>query len=155
MTSTSPTDILKREHEVVLEILTRLEKNLPTKNIKSLSENIAVLAKEFDRHSLLKEETALFPEIEKFVPREGGPTGMMIIEHQDLVDSIENFGHALRANDSNGLNEYGYHIIDVLRQHIDKENNILFMMADMHLSDEQKSLILEKFKQIDKERTVD
>lgn len=152
MTKTNPTDILREEHEMVLQILNSLEQNLPAMNMELLSENIAVLNKEFDKHSLQKEETALFPEIEKFIPREGGPTGMMIVEHQELVDFIGKFKQALAANDSDSLNECGRHIIDVLRQHIDKENNILFNMADMHFSDEQKDVILKKFKQIDQER---
>ena len=33
------------------------------------------------------------------------------------------------------------HIIDLLRQHISKENNILFMMAEMHLDEKQKAAI--------------
>ena len=93
-----------------------------------------------------KEEKVLFPEIEKFMPRDGGPTGMMIIEHKDLTESIENFK---QTDNPKNLNEIGNHIISLLREHIDKENNMLFMIADMHLDNKQKEIILRKFREID------
>ncbi len=152
MENKSPTDILRKEHEKVLEILDSLEKNLGQGDIKSSEKNILLLEKEFDRHSLNKEEKALFPEIEKFIPREGGPTGVMILEHRELTEYIKNFKMHLKSKDMEKLNENGKSIINLLRQHIDKENNILFMIADMHLSDKQKKAILEKFREIDSGR---
>ncbi|HLD37232.1 MAG TPA: hemerythrin domain-containing protein [Candidatus Nanoarchaeia archaeon] len=118
--------------------------------MNSSEKSIAVLEKEFEKHSLNKEEKALFPEIERFIPREGGPTEMMIMEHEDLVNSINNCKDALKEGDSVKLNENGSHIIELLRQHIDKEDNILFMMAEMHLDDRQKKAVLERFKKFDK-----
>ena len=151
MLEKSPTEILRKEHEKVLKILDNLEKNIDDKNIASMKKEISVLEREFDKHSLNKEEKVLFPEIEKFMPREGGPTGMMIIEHKDLTESMGNFNSAIKTEDIGKLEEIGNHIITLLREHIDKENNILFMMADMHLDDKQKKIILEKFKKFDKE----
>ena len=83
------------------------------------------------------------------MPRDGGPTGMMIIEHKDLTESIGNFNLAIKTKDNNKLEEIGNHIISLLRDHIDKENNMLFMMAEMHLDDKQKEIIIKKFKEID------
>ena len=149
MTTKSPTEILREEHDVVLKLLDELEKNISSKDIKSSEKNMLALEKEFEKHSLNKEEKALFPEIEKFIPREGGPTGMMIMEHEDLVGSIKNSKDAIKTKDFKKLDDNGKHIIDLLRQHIDKENNILFMMADMHLDEKQKEAILKKFKKFD------
>ena len=146
MLEKSPTEILRKEHEKVLKILDNLEKNIDDKNIASMKKEISVLEREFDKHSLNKEEKVLFPEIEKFMPREGGPTGMMIIEHKDLTESIKMFNG---EKDINNLIETGSHIISLLREHIDKENNMLFMMAEMHLNNKQKEIILKKFKEID------
>lgn len=146
MSNKNPLDILRKEHEKVLKILDSLESNLNKKDIQQSKNNINILQKEFNKHSLNKEEKVLFPEIENFMPREGGPTGMMIIEHKDLTESIGMFKD---EKDTNNLVETGNHIINLLREHIDKENNILFMMADMHLDDKQKEIILDKFKKID------
>ena len=146
MINKNPTDILRKEHDKVLKILDSLELNLNKKDIIQSKNNIKILQEEFNKHSLNKEEKVLFPEIEKFMPREGGPTGMMIIEHKDLTESIKMFKG---EKDINNLIETGSHIISLLREHIDKENNMLFMMAEMHLDDKQKEIIIKKFKDID------
>ena len=152
MISKNPTDILRKEHEKVLEVLDKLEKDMKKKNIKSMQENIKALEREFDKHSLNKEEKALFPEIEKFIPRDGGPTGVMVMEHKELVELIKKFKEKLNKKDFNSLNETGNSIFSILRPHIDKENNMLFMMADMHLDDKRKKIILDKFKKFDSAR---
>lgn len=146
MSSKNPLDILRKEHDRVLKILDNLEANLNKKDVRQSKNNINILKKEFDKHSLNKEEKVLFLEIEKFMPRDGGPTGMMIIEHKELTESIKMFKD---EKDNNKLIEIGSHIINLLREHIDKENNMLFMMADMHLDDRQKEIIIKKFKEID------
>lgn len=152
MSNKNPLDILRREHEKVLKILNKLEAGMGSKNIKSMTEDIAILEREFDKHSLNKEEKALFPEIEKFIPRDGGPTGMMIMEHEGLVGLIKNFKENIKTRDFEKLSEIGNNILSILQPHIDKENNILFMMADMHLDDKQKEIILEKFKKFDSKK---
>ena len=150
MPDKNPLEILRNEHNIVLKVLNNLETDLEARNISQAKKSIELLEKEFNRHSLNKEEKVLFPEIEKFMPRENGPTGMMIIEHKDLTESIKKFK---QINNSENLNETGSYIINLLREHIDKENNMLFMMADMHLDAKQKEIILKKFREIDlKER---
>ena len=149
MKTTSPTDILRKEHDKVLGVLDDLEKGIGARDIPSLKKGIALLEREFDRHSLRKEEEALFPEIEKFIPREGGPTGMMVMEHRELVGLIKSFKQHLKTGDVGKLGDTGGRIFSILRPHISKENDILFMIADMHLDDRQKKAILEKFKEFD------
>ena len=148
MPDKNPLEILRNEHNIVLKVLNNLETDLEARNISQAKKSIELLEKEFNRHSLNKEEKILFPEIEKFMPRENGPTGMMIIEHKDLTESIKKFK---QINNSENLNETGSYIINLLREHIDKENNMLFMMAEMHLDNKQKEIILKKFKEIDLE----
>ena len=146
MLDKNPLDVLRNEHDKVLKILDNLESNLNKRDVGQSKNNIDILQKEFNKHSLNKEEKVLFPEIEKFMPREGGPIGMMIIEHKDLTESIKMFKN---EKDGSKLAEIGSHIISLLREHIDKENNMLFMMAEMHLDDKQKEIIIKKFKDID------
>lgn len=153
MVKVNPIDILKKEHDTVLKILSELEKDLENNNLNSLEKNIKFLEKEFDKHSLNKEEKVLFPEIEKFIPREGGPTGVMIIEHQEIVKSISSAIDGIKEKNFNKVKESVNNIISVLQPHIDKENNILFMMAETHLDDEQKASILNEFEKIDKSVT--
>jgi len=47
-------------------------------------------------------------------------------------------------------NALGY--VSLLQQHIYKEDNILYRMADMHLSEEQERQLLEGFERVEQER---
>ncbi len=156
----SPTEVLREDHKVVLGKLNDLEKaisKLDAQAVVMLKELAKFLQGEVVVH-FAKEEEALFPEIEKFIPREGGPTGMMLIEHEDLnnakarmIEGIE--GLAKNSSDEKSaklVRENGRHYIDVLRQHIDKEDNMLFMMAEMHLDGEQVQAVAKLFADIDR-----
>jgi hemerythrin-like domain-containing protein len=104
-----------------------------------------------------KEEEALFPEIEKFLPREKGPTGQMLREHEDLRETNERFQRGIAcylADPRDGqaaalIQSSGRYIIDLLRNHIHKEDNVLFRMADMHLTEAQNRQILDLFEAIE------
>lgn len=141
----NPLDILRKEHIKVLKTLDSLENALLENNLKQLESLIRSLEKDFNAHSLNKEEKFLFVEMEKFMPREGGPTGMMVAEHRELVKLINNFQGTLKSQSLDKLQKIGGNITSILRQHIDKENNILFMMAEMHLDDKQKQSLLGQF----------
>ncbi len=149
MPNTNPTVILRKEHDQVLNILDTLERQLENPDLTEIKKTIDLLEKEFNKHSLNKEEKVLFLEIEKFIPREGGPTGTMIMEHKDLVESMKSFNDAINTSDLEKLNNIGDHIIEVLRVHIEKENTALFKIADLHLTDDQKDSCLEQFQEID------
>lgn len=162
----SPTEVLREDHKAVLGKLNDLEKaisKLDAQAIVMLKELAKFLQGEVVVH-FAKEEEALFPEIEKFIPREGGPTGMMLIEHEDLNNAKAKMIEGIEGLSKNSadekfttlVRENGRHYIDVLRQHIDKEDNILFMMAEMHLDDEQAQTITKLFAEIDeRHRTKD
>ena len=155
-----PTEILKEEHQDVLQKLDALEEVIGHLDRKEeISLKLKELASFFKTGFWVhfrKEEEALFPEVERFIPREGGPTGMMFIEHEDLRNTNKEFqgvvdeylGDADSAEIKRMIQEYGSHFIGVLRQHIDKEDNILFMMADMHLDQTQIDKIVKLFHKI-------
>ncbi|MBI4303292.1 MAG: hemerythrin domain-containing protein [Chloroflexi bacterium] len=156
-----PTDILKGEHKDVLQKLDTLEDII---NRLSQKEAIASRLKElasffktdFWTH-FAKEEEALFPELEKFIPRESGPIGVMLVEHDDLRNTNTQFQRGIEEylGSSNGsqiaptIQKHVNHFIGVLRAHIDKEDHILFMMADMHLDKTQIDRVLRLFDQIE------
>ena len=158
-----PTDMLKEEHQHVLKKLDTLEQIISALGKKeAISDELRELASFFKTDfwvHFTKEEEALFPEIEQFMPREGGPTGMMLIEHEDLRNTNKGLQRAVDEYLSNSdsveikqmIREYGSNFIGVLRQHIDKEDNMLFMMADMHLDEAQTDKVTKLFHEIEKE----
>lgn len=157
-----PTQLLSDEHKAVLQKLTALEKifnNLDKKDAVSaeLKELTTFFKAEFWVH-FTKEEEALFPEMETFIPRDAGPIAVMLVEHEDLRktnDVIQKTAaDYLAGNTSDAvkktLREQGTHFVQVLREHINKEDNILFMMANMHLSPQQMDKVAKLFSEIDK-----
>lgn len=159
-----PTDILREEHKNVLQKLDALEDV-----INRLHEKGAIAAQlkdlafffnsDFWTH-FAKEEEGLFPELEKFIPRDAGPVGVMLMEHDDLRKTNAEIQQAtdeyLSGSDSLQtsavLQNLGSHFIMVLRDHIYKEDNILFMMADMHLDGSQVDAVLKLFHEIEATR---
>jgi len=105
-----------------------------------------------------KEEDALFVEMAKFMPIEGGPIGVMLLEHEELRKANDEFQKGLEVYVRNPddakaaalIRQNGMNIIQMLRPHIDKEDNILYMMAEMHLDDTQTKNILKVYEEIEK-----
>ncbi len=156
-----PTELLKEEHQNVLQKLAALERVIGQLDKKDeVSAELKELADFFKTEFWIhfsKEEEALFPEIETFMPRDGGPTGMMLVEHEDLrktntviqqaVDAY--LGNSGSTEEQMTIQQQGNYFIGVLRQHIDKEDNILFMMADMHFDQTQIDKVVQLFHDIE------
>jgi len=159
------TQVLRQEHEVILRVLDA------TQNIASQIENAAgappqVMSNtiEFfklyaDRQHHGKEEDLLFPELEKKgMPRDGGPIGVMLMEHQFGRSHITRMAEAARAFEG-GDHSAGARWADaaldyvaLLRQHIDKENNILFVMAERILSPDDQQRLAKEFAGVDQQK---
>lgn len=161
MNHRKPTDVLRKEHEKVLQKMDDLERMvrcLDDKNAISgkLSELASFFNTDFRLH-FAKEEEALFPVIESFLPRQGGPTGVMLIEHEDLRATNDRIQDAVKAylggpdssKAKDNVQEHVSHFIGLLKEHIYKEDNILFSMADMHLDGAQGERIIRLFEEIE------
>ncbi len=157
----NPTRVLMEEHQQVLKKLSTMEDLLGNLEQK---DKIAIELKElayfFKRDFWLhfdKEELALFPELGNYIPRNAGPLQMMFIEHEDLRNTNEVFQHALsdyfkdkdRSITRETIRKAGMDFIRSLRSHIDKENGMIFTLANVHLTREQEDSVMRVFAQID------
>ena len=157
-----PTEILKEEHQSVLEKLDALEdviRNLEQK--EKISVKLKELASFFKTDFWVhfdKEERALFPEFDSFMPRGSGPLAVMIDEHEVVrkTNAVMQNAIALYLNNDNSvetrqtISQNGMHFIDFLRSHISKEDSILFSMAEMHLGQLQNEKVVRLFYEIEK-----
>ena len=154
------TELLRADHQRVLEKLDILERV-----IDRLGEPGAVVAdlKElgaFFRAGIWtlvwKEEDALFPKIKQFVTRESSPIKQMLLEHAELRRANERFQTGVDAYSGDPGNsdavvlirEGGGHIIELLRNHFRKEDDVLLTVADAHLDESQDRQILTAFETI-------
>jgi len=160
----NPTDTLKHEHQIVLAVLDGAQRE--AQNIERTgtvdTEKVARMLDFFknfvDKCHHSKEERQLFPRLEeRGIAHEGGPIACMLHEHTLGRDEIANITAAL-AKYKQGHTEAGNALaksllayVELLREHIDKEDNILFTMADRVLTPEDKAELAEAFDKIESE----
>lgn len=160
----NPTEELKSEHQAIKRMLQILDKmcgqiesgeQVDPAHLDTVVEFIRVFA---DKCHHGKEEDLLFPAMEEAgVPREGGPIGVMLIEHTQGRDYVKNMADSATAYKSGQREAAGVfaanarNYVSLLAQHIDKEDNILYPIADMHISNEKKQELHEAFARVEHE----
>lgn len=160
-----PTEQLKAEHEgikIMLKILDKICVSLEAGrklNIEHFDKILDFLKIFVDKCHHGKEEDLLFPAMEEAgVPREGGPIGVMLMEHNQGRSYIKGMSQAFdtyKKGDTKVLSaivENGKSYITLLIQHIDKEDNILFPMADKVLTKNKQEELVEEFEKLEVER---
>jgi hemerythrin-like domain-containing protein len=99
-----------------------------------------------------KEEKVLFPALEAHgIPNEGGPIGMMLMEHEEGRSYVRAMFEAIgkiEAGDPSAqaaLFENAKQYLRLLREHIQKEDDILFRMADEVIPEDEQRQLLKDF----------
>lgn len=160
------TEVLMEEHRVIERLLdsldlaaARLESGKPAR--PGFFIEAAEFIKGFaDGCHHRKEEGFLFPALEAAgMPREGGPVGVMLHEHdlgRALTKAMREAAERLQSGDGSAQsavveNARGYAAL--LRQHIQKENMILFRMADRFIQGAACERLTADFAQVEREET--
>jgi len=159
------TEQLRSEHEgikLMLQILEKVSRKLESEedvvaeHLEKIIEFFRVFA---DKCHHGKEEDLLFPAMEAAgVPRESGPIGVMLLEHdkgrgytKGMADAVAKY----KAGDRKAapvIASNARNYIALLTDHIEKENSVLFPMADAHLSAEKQESMLEEFEKVEIEK---
>ena len=149
---TTPTAVLRHEHEVILRALALLERiGQELKAGKSVDRAALAWLIDFfktfaDRCHHGKEEQHLFPAMERHgIPREGGPTGVMLVEH----DQGRAFIRIMAEGNDQEVAEAIKGYVNLLRAHIDKENDILFPMAEQVIPEEERRTLSQAFEAVE------
>lgn len=153
-----PTEILTAEHRVIEQVLNVLEKmTAQAERSGALEKQDASDAVEFfrmfaDKCHHGKEEAQLFPAMEaKGFPRDGGPTGVMIHEHEQGRRHVRAMADAIEKNDAKEFARNGRAFIELLRQHIQKEDHCLFSMADQAFRPADQASLLAAFEAVERD----
>lgn len=106
-----------------------------------------------------KEEELLFPVMEAAgVHKQGGPLGVMLAEHDVGRGHVRGMAAALeRYTSENGqaglqLAAHAREYIALLNEHIEKENKVLFPMADAHVPASKQDQLYEEFEKLEEEK---
>ncbi len=159
-----PTEVLTAEHRTIERVLECLERlvaesgvrgRLDGRSARQILEFLALFA---DRCHHGKEEELLFPAlIARGFSADAGPVAVMTDEHRagrDHIRQMREATNAAGAGDRAALGRFRLHArayIDLLREHIRKEDGCLFPMADEALTAEDKALLLERFEHLEHE----
>ncbi len=159
-----PTEILRNEHRVIEQVLNCLEamlrrgKSAGRLDGESAHEVIAFFRNFADHCHHGKEEDHLFPSLEaQGFPREGGPIGVMLHEHElgrAHLRGMDEHVEAAAAGDAAALAQFVSHAegyLTVLREHIYKEDHVLFPLAERTLSEEEQQRLLAEFRRVEAE----
>ncbi len=137
-----PTEVLSDEHRVIEGRLNDLEEEIRAIQAghpfrRTFFDEALDFFRNFaDGCHHAKEENLLFPRMkQRGVPEQGGPIGVMLAEHDEgrgYLKAVRENLAAAEAGSSEALSaivENATAYISMLRQHIYKEDNILFRMA--------------------------
>ncbi len=160
------TDILMEEHRVIERVITALEAATQILEVgQSIRPEFFLDTTDFikgfaDGCHHKKEEGVLFTAmLENGVPLQGGPIGVMLSEHEQgriFTRGMRQAAERLANGDQSGRdalihNARGYAAL--LRQHISKEDGILFPMADRAIPPSQWEKVAQGFEHVEHEET--
>jgi len=152
------TEDLKHEHKIILVIMDAADREVrsitATGKVEATTlDKIMDFCRVFiDRCHHGKEEEYLFPKLEeKGVAREHGPLGVMLQEHEAGRQRVKAIAASLPpagAGDPQAAAAVAADLMaysSLLRAHIDKENNVLFPLADRLFSPAEQQALLQAF----------
>jgi hemerythrin-like domain-containing protein len=160
-----PTAILRQEHEAITRMLEaaeraadKLERNEAVKpeHLDGMSEFFSLF---LDKCHHGKEEELFFPALaKKGMPVDGGPIGVMLGEHEEgraLASRLRELAQSYGKGNPAAGTEWAAtarKYAQLLHDHILKENNVLFPMAEGMLSPAEGETLAAQFEQLEIEK---
>ncbi|MGB9846183.1 MAG: PAS domain-containing protein [Desulfotomaculales bacterium] len=149
--------ILDHEHRLIEKVLEILQKE--AEKLKDNRGDPEVIAAALDFFSGFadgchhrKEERVLFPLLEeRGIPKEGGPIGVMLREHEEGRRLIARMREAAARKDRAQLAEAAGAYVELLKGHIWKEDDVLYPAGKKVLTADDARNLVEGFEKIEKE----
>jgi hemerythrin-like domain-containing protein len=151
------TRLLKADHDIILralhvlrEIIAELEqgKEIDNTDVRSL---LAFLRDFADGCHHVKEEVIFFPAlVEAGLPFGDGPVRVMSYEHERGRTLTSAMSESLDHNKKEDFLIAARRYITLLTEHIEKENKVLFDIADRTLADEEDQKVADAFEEFEK-----
>lgn len=157
----TPTEILTKEHRLIVQVLDRLEEAADrldsgvTVNPEFFIEAAEFVAGFADKCHHRKEEDILFVALTaRDMPQDSGPVAVMLHEHDEgrrYTAGFRTAAEQMKAGDAAASadvvrNVFDY--VDLLREHIHKEDYVLFPMADQMIPAETMRFVQREFERV-------
>jgi hemerythrin-like domain-containing protein len=149
------TNFLIQEHKLILRALDVLDAmSERVERTRSLEQGgvdkiIDFLRWFADAHHQAKEETILFPALKKAAASQSRPVEHMTLEHDQERALIEDMEKDLRVANIAEFLTCANRLSETLRNHIYKEDHILFETVDAVLSPKEDDAVLEQLNRFD------
>jgi hemerythrin-like domain-containing protein len=135
------TDLLRQDHKIILRSLDVLQRIVFEENPEQVDQNDAATLLRFlrvfaDEHHHMKEEGVLFPELMRISQTEAGPLRHLLFEHSQERSLVEGLEDALRRTKTAEFAVFANRLSERVRNHIQKEDGILFPILDVLISGE-------------------
>jgi len=138
------TDALLGEHAVFHLLLQHIEKVLPALESPSALQNrVAAFAFALESHAQLEDEL-LFTALEPHLGTQSGPLKVMQMEHDQITDLLRQIESAPSLEEGRALVTQ---LIQVTRDHFQKEERVLFRKALQFLGEKELSSLGAKWSQ--------
>ena len=155
------TEILKQEHRLIEQVLDCLEEAaVRLDDGEEIEPDFFIDAAEFvagfaDGSHHRKEEDILFVAMTaKDMPADSGPVAVMLHEHEEgrrLTAAFRSAAEQMKSGDISAAMDVIQNVLDyvnLLREHIIKEDNVLFPMADQVVTGDDMHEVSLKFEQV-------
>lgn len=150
------TQILSDEHQTILKVIDAVLKecaeleNGKDLQIEFFTKTIDFIKNYADKFHHAKEEDILFKAmLENIENLHCNPIPVMLHEHDEGREFVKGMEEGMTENNKEKIieNARGYGML--LRDHIYKEDNVLYPMAEEALSDEQKEFVNQNYKEVE------
>ena len=132
-------EYLSADHERCDGLFASME-DVVANDIETAKEAYELFAGETERHFQM-EERVMFLEFEQKTGMTQGPTAMMRQEHTQMRSLIKEMGAAIEAKDKDKFFGNSETLMILMQQHNMKEEQMLYTMAQQHLSAESDRII--------------
>lgn len=150
------TQVLEDEHQIILKVIDAALKeceateNGTTPKIEFFQKTINFIKNYADKFHHAKEEDILFKAMLANAENlHCNPIPVMLHEHEEGRAYLKGMEQSLAENNIARLIEYTRGYCKLLQNHIYKEDNVLYPMAENALSDEQKKAVNEKYREVE------
>ena len=160
----TPTEILKHEHKVILLVVDAAEREAQLiektgkVNVERIKKMVDFIRNFADKCHHAKEENQLFIKMEqRGFSKQMGPLAVMLHDHDEgrkMVKAAADSLSAAAAGDKNAVKTVAENLSDyaaLLRAHIEKEDNVLYVMADRVFTDDDQKALSEAFEKVENE----
>ncbi len=131
---------LTQDHRACDEEFAELENAVASENWAEVEKVFAAFTSDLFHHFDM-EEKVMFPTFEEKTGMTGGPTQMMRMEHQQMMQIVTQMKDDISSKNKDHFFGLSETLMMIMQQHNMKEEQMLYRMVDSHLGAETEDVI--------------